>query len=500
MIGLFAAAIIGIAQLAALMPQYADQFQAQLDGLKSWLSSMGVTQADVQKAVSGIDKSSILSAAGALLDSIKGIFSSVFFLIVLVIFMGVDGSVFGDRMISRRPGREPVLTALGTFAAGTRKYFAVATIFGGIVAILDGAALVILGIPAAGLWALLAFVTNYVPNIGFLIGLVPPALLALLTGGPSLMITVIVVYCVLNFIIQSVLQPKFVGDAVGLTTTVSFLSLIVWAYLLGPIGAILAIPASLLFKALLVDVDPDAKWLQLFLGDEPVFKVKDPNRPKRFGKKKPADTAAITAAAGGTPPDPRGVQNEHQGRSTMAWTGPDVVGHCIVRGVTERCSWWPTSPRSSPHLPRVLLLADHPVEQPGRARHLRHQIAAFRRSRVLEHRPQHPSHPVQRDPARSPQSESQPLGGAEMRVDAGRTNCSVASRWAATATASSARMSTSTARRSASAACSHSGSRPSSSPIKSACARWQSRSRCRTALSSGARSPSRGHSSSLSAV
>jgi predicted PurR-regulated permease PerM len=255
---------------------------------------MGVTQADVQKAVSGIDKSSILSAAGALLDNIKGIFSSVFFLIVLVIFMGVDGSVFNERMVIRRPGREPVLSALGTFALGTRKYFAVATIFGGIVAILDGAALVILGIPAAGLWALLAFVTNYVPNVGFLIGLVPPALLGLLVGGPSLMITVIVVYCVLNFIIQSVLQPKFVGDAVGLTTTVSFLSLIVWAYLLGPIGAILAIPASLLFKALLVDVDPDAKWLQLFLGDEPVFKVKDPNRPKRFGKKK---TAELPAAA-----------------------------------------------------------------------------------------------------------------------------------------------------------------------------------------------------------
>ena len=102
----------------------------------------------------------------------------------------------------------------------------------------------------------------------------------------------------LNFIIQSVLQPKFVGDAVGLTTTVSFLSLIVWAYLLGPIGAILAIPASLLFKALLVDIDPDAKWLQLFLGDEPVFKVKDPNRPKR-GRTKPA---ALPVAEPGAAP------------------------------------------------------------------------------------------------------------------------------------------------------------------------------------------------------
>ena len=299
-IGLVVAAIIGVAQFVSLMPQYADQLQSELSGLKSWLAGMGVTQADVENLFKSIDKSSIVAAGAALLSSVTSVFTSLLFIIVLLIFLAVDGSVFRDRMEIRRPGREPVLTALGTFAAGTRKYFGVATIFGGIVAILDGAALIILGVPAAGLWALLAFVTNYVPNIGFIIGLVPPALLGLLVGGPSLAITVIVVYCVLNFIIQSVLQPKFVGDAVGLTTTMSFLSLIIWAYLLGPIGAILAIPASLLVKALFVDVDPTAKWLQLFLGDEPVFKVKDPNKPKRFGRKKPGDQPAIS----GGPPAP----------------------------------------------------------------------------------------------------------------------------------------------------------------------------------------------------
>jgi len=208
-------------------------------------------------------------------------------LLVVCIFLTVDGMVFGDRMARVRRGREPVLDALGVFAKGTRKYFGVATVFGGIVAVLDFAALLILGIPAAGLWALLAFVTNYIPNIGFIIGLIPVALLALLTGGVGTMIAIIIVYCALNFVIQSVLQPKFVGDAVGLTTTVSFLSLIVWAYVLGPLGAILAIPASLLVKAILVDSDPDARWLQLFLGDEPTFTKKDPGRKRlqRFRRK-----------------------------------------------------------------------------------------------------------------------------------------------------------------------------------------------------------------------
>jgi AI-2 transport protein TqsA len=285
-VGLFAAAIVGIVQLATLMPQYADQIQQELSGVQSWLESMGVTQADIQSMFSSISPAQIATFAEGLLAGISSVFSFVLLMIVVLIFLAVDGAIFGERMAKVRKGREPILDALDVFAKGTRKYFGVATIFGGIVAVLDGAALLILGIPAAGLWALLAFVTNYIPNIGFIIGLIPPAILGLLVGGPSLAIAVIVVYCVLNFIIQSVLQPKFVGDAVGLTTTVSFLSLIVWAYILGPIGAILAIPASLLVKAVLVDMDSRAQWLGLFLGDKPVFKVKAAKSAKSPGPRK----------------------------------------------------------------------------------------------------------------------------------------------------------------------------------------------------------------------
>ena len=288
MAGLLVAAVVGIVQLVTLMPQYSDQIQQELSGIESWLAGMGVTQADIQSVFSSISPSQIASAAESLLSSISGIVSFVLFMLVVAIFLAVDATLFGARRAKLGAGHEPVLNALGVFARGTRKYFGVATIFGGIVAVLDGAALLILGIPAAGLWALLAFVTNYIPNIGFIIGLIPPAILGLLVGGPGLMIAVIVVYCVLNFIIQSVLQPKFVGDAVGLTTTLSFLSLIVWAFILGPIGAILAIPASLFFKALLVDMDPAARWLDLFLGDKPVFKEKAAKKSRR-GQTDPGD-------------------------------------------------------------------------------------------------------------------------------------------------------------------------------------------------------------------
>ena len=303
--GLFAAAIVGIVQLATLMPQYADQIQQQLDSLTSRLAGLGISEADLQSIFSSIEPSQWVSAAEDLLAGISGIFSFLLFMIVVLIFLAVDATLYDDRMAQVRAGREPVLDALGVFARGTRKYFGVATIFGGIVAVLDGAVLLILGIPAAGLWALLAFVTNYIPNVGFLIGLVPPAILGLLVGGPELAITVIAVYCVINFIIQSVLQPKFVGDAVGLTTTVSFLSLIVWAFILGPIGAILAIPARLFAKAILVDMDPAARWLELFLGDEPNFDK--PNGRKSIKTKSPGQEPTTDPTPNEAGPAPAGA-------------------------------------------------------------------------------------------------------------------------------------------------------------------------------------------------
>ncbi len=303
-VGLFAAAIVGLVQLAALMPQYSAQIQQQLDGIRSWLEGMGISQADIQSMFSNVEPGQLAAVAQDLLSSVFGVFDFLLFMIVVLIFLAVDATVFDQRMARFRPGREPVLDALGVFARGTRKYFGVATVFGGIVAVIDGVALVIMGIPAAGLWALLAFVTNYIPNVGFVIGLIPPAILALLVGGPGLAIAVIAVYCVVNFIIQSVLQPKFVGDAVGLTTTVSFLSLVVWAFILGPIGAILAIPASLLVKAVLVDMDPAAHWLELFLGDKPAFdkkarrKPRNHHQPGRATPAEPASGGAAPAAAG----------------------------------------------------------------------------------------------------------------------------------------------------------------------------------------------------------
>ncbi len=88
------------------------------------------------------------------------------------------------------------------------------------------------------------------------------------------MVAVGVAYTVINNVIQTFIQPKFVGDAVGLSVTLTFLSLVFWTFVLGPLGVLMAVPLSLLAKALLVDADPGSQWLRPLLGDSSA--AKDP--------------------------------------------------------------------------------------------------------------------------------------------------------------------------------------------------------------------------------
>ncbi len=139
------------------------------------------------------------------------------------------------------------------------------TVFGFIVAVLDVIALLIIGVPLAFTWGVLAFVTNYIPNVGFLLGLVPPTLIALLDGGIGPAVAVLIVYIVINIVVQILIQPRFTGDAVGISPTVAFLSLIFWAYLLGVLGALLAVPATKFVKSMLVDHSTSGQWFGAFL-------------------------------------------------------------------------------------------------------------------------------------------------------------------------------------------------------------------------------------------
>lgn len=257
---------LSIAQLAATLPQYAPRVQDLTSSLLDRLQRAGVDTGSAETALKNIDIGKVVSVLQSVLSSVLSALSALFFLGVLLFFLAADALGVSQRMQALRTANPHVAQVLVDFVSGTQRYLLVSALFGAIVAVFDVGALYALGIPLAFTWGLLSFLTNFIPNVGFVLGVIPPALLALLEFGPGRMIAVLVAYSVLNVVIQTFIQPRYVGDSVGLNATTTFLALAFWGFVLGPLGALLAIPATLLVRALFVDYRPAARWVNIIIG------------------------------------------------------------------------------------------------------------------------------------------------------------------------------------------------------------------------------------------
>jgi AI-2 transport protein TqsA len=276
------ALIVSVAQLAELLPQYSDQLTQVVTNAGNTLKSLGVQQEQINAVVDAIDPGKLVELAFTVLSSTLSVLGNLFFLLTLLFFMAFDTDSTRRSLVVLGTRMPDLAAALSSFARGARNYMGVSAGFGFIVAVIDGLALQLMGVPGAFVWAVLAFVTNFIPNIGFIIGVIPPAIIALLDGGPGLMIAVIVTYSVINFLIQSVIQPRVVGDAVGLTALFTFMSLVFWTWLIGPLGALLAVPLTLLTRALLVETNPRLRWaLPLIAGKAEPTEQPKPEQPQK---------------------------------------------------------------------------------------------------------------------------------------------------------------------------------------------------------------------------
>jgi predicted PurR-regulated permease PerM len=252
---------LAVARFAVTVSRQSAQLTVFWQWVSGILHSFGIATTDTRAMVNLVSPERIATLAQSLLATTASLTSTLAFLAALVLFMALDVANFSQRLRVAVRFQPAMAEALTEFGHSTRSYFAVAAIFGAIVAVLDWVLLMILGVPDAWLWALLAFVTNFIPNIGFLIGLIPPAVISLLTQDWQAAVIIVVGYSVINLVVQTLIQPKVVGDRVHLNTTLTFVALVLWTWILGGLGAILAIPVTLLVRALFIDARPSLHWV-----------------------------------------------------------------------------------------------------------------------------------------------------------------------------------------------------------------------------------------------
>ena len=180
--------VFAIGRLAALVPGYTADLRATSTTPPPGWRIVGSGTEQVEAMTGAFDVGNLVTLATDIFGAALGVVGDLFFIVTVALFMAFDTRAT-QRVFDAIRGIKPDLVdALANFAHGTRTYMAVSAGFGLIVAVIDGVVLYLMGIPGAFVWAVLAFVTNFIPNIGFVIGVIPPAFIALLEGGPSLML------------------------------------------------------------------------------------------------------------------------------------------------------------------------------------------------------------------------------------------------------------------------------------------------------------------------
>ncbi|TVP49235.1 MAG: AI-2E family transporter [Halomonas sp.] len=186
---------------------------------------------------------------------------------LLVMFMLFETLNFRDKISRALENPAPSLKRFGEFSLTLKRYLAVKTMISLATAVLVWLSCILIGVEFPLLWAVLAFALNFIPNIGSALAAIPPVLLLLIApdGGVFQALLLASAYLVINFVLGNLIEPRVMGQALGLSTFVAFLSLVVWGWILGPAGMLLSVVLTMTLKIAL-DSHPQTRWIARLLG------------------------------------------------------------------------------------------------------------------------------------------------------------------------------------------------------------------------------------------
>ena len=268
--GLGAVVAQQVAVFATALPGYEEQATAFAQRVLEGLGAMGI-DLSVDWILDAFDPAVAFSMAGNTLRGFQNVLSNGFLILLTVIFILAEASSFPRKLRETLKAPERDMPYFERFAENVNRYIALKTTTSMGTGIAVGGSMAVIGVDVPILCGLLAFMLNYVPTIGSIIAAVPAVLLALVELGPAHAGIAVACYVAINVIVGNVVEPKFMGRALSLSTLVVFVSLVFWGWMLGPVGMLLSVPLTMTAK-LALEANPESEWLAHLLGpaDAPV--------------------------------------------------------------------------------------------------------------------------------------------------------------------------------------------------------------------------------------
>jgi AI-2 transport protein TqsA len=263
-----AAAFIGIlasyvGQLSSRLGFYQERLTSTFAAWEAWFGRHGVDATGFLSDM--VTPQRITDSVSAVLTSVMDAFSYVVLMVMIVLFMLSQVYSFPRRVYARLNLSNRFESSFKDFGEVTRSYLFTKGWLSAIAAVISTGIYYAFGVDFALLWGVVFFVLSFIPNFGFVLSVIPPFVVTLLEKGFTWAALVVAVVVVMNTIVDNVIAPRFMSRSVGLSTLAVFLSLIVWAWILGPVGALISIPLTLMVKLLVLDSYESTRFLSLFL-------------------------------------------------------------------------------------------------------------------------------------------------------------------------------------------------------------------------------------------
>ncbi len=245
-------------------PFYQSRIQELTALLLTWLSDKGVSISS-EFVSHYLDPGKAMKLIATLLSGMGGILTNGFLILITVIFLLLEASTLPGKWRAAFARPETSMEQGRAIADNINHYMGIKTLTSLATGIIVALWLWVIGVDFPVLWGVLAFLFNFVPNIGSIIAAIPAVLLALIQLGLAPALLVVLGYVVVNVVIGTFLEPRYMGRGLGLSTLVVFLSLVFWGWVLGPVGMLLSVPLTLTAKIAL-DSNEHTRWLAILLG------------------------------------------------------------------------------------------------------------------------------------------------------------------------------------------------------------------------------------------
>lgn len=264
-LGLLLGAVMGSAMVNFRqdLPEYSAKLTLLSGTFQHWLSERGIL-VSAEQWQNSFDFGAFMRFVANTLASFGNVMTDGMMILLTVIFILAENIGFAEKLAQAR-GPETSSQWLKTFTTSVNNYMAIKTAISLITGLIIFLWLSVLGVDYAVLWGLLTFLLNFIPAVGSVIAAVPPVLLAIVQLGFAPAGLTLAGFVVVNMLMGNVVEPRWMGRGLNLSPLVVFVSLVLWGWVLGPVGMLLSIPLTIMVKIGL-ESQTETRWIGTMLG------------------------------------------------------------------------------------------------------------------------------------------------------------------------------------------------------------------------------------------